>query len=112
MKVNRSFGGTYRLHLQGRRVSQARNQHEDGSEMFLRTVGLLSPVCAAFYLTTFKLEPFITTAMEALSGNLRGRKANCIFEVSQQQKSKLPWKYRNRDMYIFIIKISAGIGLK
>jgi hypothetical protein len=28
MKVNRRFGGTYRLHLQGRRISKARNQSE------------------------------------------------------------------------------------
>jgi hypothetical protein len=28
LKVNRRFGGTYRLHLEVRRVSQARNQRE------------------------------------------------------------------------------------
>jgi hypothetical protein len=28
LKVNRRFGGTYRLHLQGRRISRARNQLE------------------------------------------------------------------------------------
>jgi hypothetical protein len=28
MKVNRPFGGTYRLHLEGRRISRARNQSE------------------------------------------------------------------------------------
>jgi hypothetical protein len=28
LKVNRSFGGTYRLHLQGSRISRSRNQHE------------------------------------------------------------------------------------
>jgi hypothetical protein len=28
LKVNRRFGGIYRLHLQGRRISQARNQRE------------------------------------------------------------------------------------
>jgi hypothetical protein len=28
LKVNRRFRGTHRLHLQGRRISQARNQHE------------------------------------------------------------------------------------
>jgi hypothetical protein len=27
-KVNRSFGGTYRLHFQGLRISRARNQRE------------------------------------------------------------------------------------
>jgi hypothetical protein len=30
--VNRRFEGTYHLHLQGRRISQARNQHEAGSK--------------------------------------------------------------------------------
>jgi hypothetical protein len=28
LKVNQRFGGTYRLHLQGRRISQARSQRE------------------------------------------------------------------------------------
>jgi hypothetical protein len=44
LKVNRRFGETYRLHLQGRRVSQKRNQSEAGSkqirgEIFLRNFG-------------------------------------------------------------------------
>jgi hypothetical protein len=30
--VNGRFGGTCRLHLQGRRISQARNQHESDSK--------------------------------------------------------------------------------
>jgi hypothetical protein len=29
LKVNRHFGGIYCLNLQGRRISQARNQHEN-----------------------------------------------------------------------------------
>jgi hypothetical protein len=32
MKANRLFGGTCRLHLQGWRISQARNLHEVGSK--------------------------------------------------------------------------------
>jgi hypothetical protein len=32
VKVNRCLGGKYRLHPQGRRVSQARNKHEAGSK--------------------------------------------------------------------------------
>jgi hypothetical protein len=53
LKINRHFAETYRLHLQGRRISRARNQSasrwqaglcsffdpEDGSYMFLRNVG-------------------------------------------------------------------------
>jgi hypothetical protein len=32
MKINRHFGGIYRLHLQGRSVSQTRNNHRSGSK--------------------------------------------------------------------------------
>jgi hypothetical protein len=57
LKVKLRFGGTYRLHLHGRRISQARNQAllansfhggfflgsffdpEDEGDMFLRNVG-------------------------------------------------------------------------
>jgi hypothetical protein len=44
LKVNRRFGGTCRLHFQGRRISQARNQHEikrqaEPGDVFLRNVG-------------------------------------------------------------------------
>jgi hypothetical protein len=50
LKVNRSFGGTCRFHLQGRKISLARNQREsrwqadpeDGGYMFLENVGWLS----------------------------------------------------------------------
>jgi hypothetical protein len=34
LKVNRQFGGTCYLHLQGWRVSEARNKHETGSSTF------------------------------------------------------------------------------
>jgi hypothetical protein len=36
LKVKERFGGTYRLNLLGRRVSQARNQHEEGSKQTSR----------------------------------------------------------------------------
>jgi hypothetical protein len=39
LKVNRSFGTTCRLHLQCRRISQARNQHEAGSKHSLKSTG-------------------------------------------------------------------------
>jgi hypothetical protein len=32
LKVNRRFGGTFRFHVQGRRISQVRNQREAGSK--------------------------------------------------------------------------------
>jgi hypothetical protein len=37
-KFNRRFGGTYRLHLQGRRISRARNQHEGDRKQSLMPV--------------------------------------------------------------------------
>jgi hypothetical protein len=37
LKVNRHFGGTCRLHLQGRRIGQPRNQREAGSSGFQQT---------------------------------------------------------------------------
>jgi hypothetical protein len=36
MKVNWDFGGTCHLHLLGRRISQAKNQHEEGRKLILR----------------------------------------------------------------------------
>jgi hypothetical protein len=40
LKVNRCLGGTYHLHLQGLKMSQARNQRE---------AGWISMVCKALY---------------------------------------------------------------
>jgi hypothetical protein len=33
LKVNRRFGGTYRLHFQGRRINQTRNQRSSGTSV-------------------------------------------------------------------------------
>jgi hypothetical protein len=41
LKVGRRFGETYRLHLQGRRISQTRNQGEAGSKPSLYKGNLL-----------------------------------------------------------------------
>jgi hypothetical protein len=66
LKVNRLFGGIYRHHLQGRRISQARYNllatwfhagflrrlffdPEDDGNMFLRSVGWLSTACTVLY---------------------------------------------------------------
>jgi hypothetical protein len=46
-EVNQYFRGMCHLHLQGQRISQARNQHEAGckqSDMFLQNIGRLSMV--------------------------------------------------------------------
>jgi hypothetical protein len=53
LKVNRNFGGTYRLHLQGQKISEADLatsfhadfllglffDHEDGGDMLFRNIG-------------------------------------------------------------------------
>jgi hypothetical protein len=52
LEVHRRFGGTYCLHIQGQRVSQARKQQEARSallvvgNMFLRNVGGLHGVAS------------------------------------------------------------------
>jgi hypothetical protein len=43
LKVNRHFGQTCHLHLQGQRISQERNQHEAGSKqsnLLMENLGL------------------------------------------------------------------------
>jgi hypothetical protein len=63
LKVNQRFGGTYRLHLQGRKISRALlatcfhagfllcsfYDLEDGGDMFLRNVGWLSTDYMSLY---------------------------------------------------------------
>jgi hypothetical protein len=49
LNVNRSFGGTYRLHLQNRRISQARNQRGSRWEAELWEPQTLQP--HYYYLT-------------------------------------------------------------
>jgi hypothetical protein len=73
LKVNRRFGGTFRIHLDGRKISQARNQlesitdfllrlfvdTEDGGDMFLRNVGWLptdyTGLCPRIYESSHKI---------------------------------------------------------
>jgi hypothetical protein len=54
LKVNRRLGRRYRLHLQGERKSQARNEREAGSKIIFNELqGVISR----------KTEPFLTTAV-------------------------------------------------
>jgi hypothetical protein len=73
LKAKRRFGGTRRLHFQGRRICQARNQRvsgskeskffgpEDGGDVFIRNVDWLSTDCMWFI--SQKIEVFIITAV-------------------------------------------------
>jgi hypothetical protein len=65
LKVNRRFGGTYRLHLQSRRISRARDQRESRwqaqEQSASRNFGLCLPpaftlVSCSAYSSTLKLE--------------------------------------------------------
>jgi hypothetical protein len=52
VKVNQRFGGTYRLHLQGQKVSQARNKHEAGSKqssLTLNMEAIYSPKMSVYF---------------------------------------------------------------
>jgi hypothetical protein len=61
LEVNRHFGGIHRHHLQGRRISRAKNQPEsrwkaepeDENGMFLRNVGRISTDYTALYPSLF-----------------------------------------------------------
>jgi hypothetical protein len=50
LEVNRRFGRTYRLHLQGRRISQARNQRESRWHAFNGLHGVISQKMLLFNL--------------------------------------------------------------
>jgi hypothetical protein len=56
LKVNRRFGGTYRLHLQGRKISRAQNQRESRWQAKLRWKRLHAVI-------SHRIELFITTAV-------------------------------------------------
>jgi hypothetical protein len=52
LKVNRRFGGTYRLHLQGRRISRAINQQEAvASPRLCWSTAFTLVSCSAYYST-------------------------------------------------------------
>jgi hypothetical protein len=54
LKVNQHFGGTYRLHLQGRRIRQARNQRE--SRCFASLPPAFTLVSSSAHCSTLKME--------------------------------------------------------
>jgi hypothetical protein len=62
LKVNRRFGGKFRLHLQGRRASKARDQHGPGSfawcilhvALLLRLILKMEATCTSETLVDFK----------------------------------------------------------
>jgi hypothetical protein len=59
LEVNRYFWGTCHLHLQGQRISQARNQHKAGIKQSL--IKLVS--CLAYSLTLKMEEIFLQYAL-------------------------------------------------
>jgi hypothetical protein len=61
VEVNRCFGETYDLHLQGGNVSQERNQHEEGSK--LSTCFML--VSCLAYSSTLKVETIYSIELTA-----------------------------------------------
>jgi hypothetical protein len=63
VKVNHRFGGRYRLHLKGLKVSQARNQHEVGSKEIKQAL-LLQRVSPKSRLTFIGLHGVISQKME------------------------------------------------
>jgi hypothetical protein len=58
LKANRRFGGKCRLHYQGRRISQTRNQHEGGWK-----AGNFTLVSCLAYYSTLKMETIYSSKM-------------------------------------------------
>jgi hypothetical protein len=83
LKVNQSSGGTCRLHLQGRRICQARNQHETGHNKNLFTSFVLRE--------TF----FILVSCLAFSSILK-MKTTCSSETSAAFQ-RTTWRYIPED---------------
>jgi hypothetical protein len=60
LKINRRLGATYRLHLQGPRINQDRNQHESSSKQSSET-SILNGLHGAI---SRKIELFIIIAVK------------------------------------------------
>jgi hypothetical protein len=63
LKDNRRFGTTYRLHLQGRRISQARNHHEALATCFMLVYCLAYSYYILYLIVSQEIGLFITTAV-------------------------------------------------
>jgi hypothetical protein len=68
LKVNRSVRGTYHIHLQGQRVSHAKNHHEAGSKHTLQRLRYAGLLHGLFFdpedgIILQKRELFITTTV-------------------------------------------------
>jgi hypothetical protein len=62
-KVNRRFGGPYRLHLQGRRISRARYQSESRWQASLCLPPAFTLVSCSAYSPTLKMEAICSSEM-------------------------------------------------
>jgi hypothetical protein len=68
LKVSRRFGGTCRLHLQGLRISQVKNQHEPCSKLCYGESGGITP-------------PFLTSALDGGEWSLS---CPCLFTPGER----------------------------
>jgi hypothetical protein len=79
LKVSRHFGGTCRLHLQSRRLTQARNQHDAGSEhgisnATLSSCDVLHSRCSVSLVSKCSPKHFVTKGHKTLLLDLIGMK--------------------------------------
>jgi hypothetical protein len=87
VKVNWCFGETYRLHLQGRRVKQARNQHEAGWRGRLY-------VPPKHQLTLTRLHGIISQKTELF------KQTSCLQRLSKLlQRLSLLWMFNSEQQY-------------
>jgi hypothetical protein len=76
MKVNQCFGGTYCLHLQVWRISQARNQHEAGNK--LSNCTKLASVVKCSWWTSNPKRKYTTNQLHNFFNHLISSLFNCL----------------------------------
>jgi hypothetical protein len=115
LKVNRSFGETYRLHLQGWRVNQEINQHEAG-----RKTSFISLFRLAFRglhgVISHKIQLFITTAVRTSNSTLKylsgewsvGQELNSIPPEYEEQDHEILWE-NNEATYLSVASTSNDL---
>jgi hypothetical protein len=96
LKVNRRFGGTHRLHLQGQRISRARNQRECRWQASYCSTLKMEAISSAetsidFQRTTRRYVPEYSTLNVNCSLLLSDRNLNLYKYISKFSKEKIVW---------------------
>jgi hypothetical protein len=111
VSVNRRFGGTFRLHLEGWRVSQARNQHETGRRNISEDETPQNP-CLYW---TINIYHYVTMWFDstAVSGGWYENKLNVlIMWITFRMKARLCWNTNSSHYILYCnLHLSSSVTL-